>query len=258
MGPEQEIVAPDTPKLLELADRLWVRQEIDNIGWADMGEFVLVVDALERSELEPEILAQLQKTVGDKPVLCLLNTHTHYDHIALNQVFRKRGARIINYDTESIPETGRTFGGGDRRALMLPLGGCHTREDCVVWFPNDGVLFVGDIFGWGLIPWDRILSAQKRDHILETYRRLIELGAVSVVPGHGPVCTTRELQRWVEYFEWLLERVSHACDQDLADEVIFREIVPVPDDMRSWWRFVEWKHEDSVKKILRAVRSNRL
>ena len=55
--------------------------------------------------------------------------------------------------------------------------------------------FVGDIFGWGLIPLTRALTAESFTDLDAMYRSLIARGAETVVPGHGPVCTTATLAR---------------------------------------------------------------
>ena len=95
------------------------------------------------------------------------------------------------------------------------------------------------------------------DRLLATYGRLIEFGAATVVPGHGPLCTTAELKRWLEYFTWLCRQVAGAVAAGETDSRIGKLLGP-PADMRHWWRFVDWKHQDSLDKVLRAVRAGRL
>ena len=249
---------PETPKLIEICDGVHVRQEIDNIGWVDLGDRVLVVDALEVAALEDEVFKMIADTTGDKPVKHVLNTHTHYDHVALNEAFRTRhGAEIINQVTPGVPAEGVWFEGGGRRVQMLPMPDCHTSEDCIVWLPDDRVLFVGDIFGWGLIPWDRPLTTEKRDHLVGTYERLLAFDAQVVVPGHGPLCSNVELQRWLVYLEWATEEVRAAITTKKRKE-IDANVIPPPQDMHNWWRFVQWKHSDTLKKISHAFDRGRL
>ena len=244
----------ETPTIITVAEGFYVRQAVDNIAWIDMGGFGLVVDALEQPELEKEIFAAIRSTLGDLPIKYVLNTHTHYDHIALNDAFRRNfGAEIIDQKNAPSPPEGRWFEGSRRRALWLPTPGCHTAEDCSLWIPDDRALFVGDIFGWGIIPLDEKLCDETAKLLRDTYARLIEFDAATVIPGHGPICTTAELRRWVEYFGWLGEEVIRRCDQGQSDKEIMREITP-PKDMASWWRFELWKHEDSLTKVLGAVR----
>ena len=39
--------AAETPKMIVIGDGIHVRQEVDNIAWLDMGDYLLVVDALQ-------------------------------------------------------------------------------------------------------------------------------------------------------------------------------------------------------------------
>lgn len=244
----------ETPKLVPVADGFFVRQEIDNIAWVDLGGYAVVVDALEHPEKEDEVFSALARTLGDVPVRYVLNTHTHYDHVALNPAFQRYfGAEIINQQIAPLGPEGRWFRGSRRSLHMLPAPGCHTEEDCVLWLPEDRALFVGDLFGWGLIPLTRALRNETAVLLLETYDRLLAYDAAVVVPGHGPLITSGELRRWTEYFRWLVAETARLVVEGADDDGIRRQLAP-PQDMRGWWRFLAWKHEDSVSKVLRAVR----
>jgi cyclase len=250
----------DTPKLLSPAPGCYVRQEVDNIGWLDMETYVLVVDALERPELEREVLEAIATTTGGKPVRAVINTHTHYDHVALNDAFQRRfGAQIVNSETHVIPPQGLSWTVGDRRVEVHAIPGCHTDEDLIVWLPRERLLFVGDIFGWGLIPWDHLLNHERLQHIIASYERLAALEPTTVVPGHGPLCSAAELRRWVSYVQTLHAEVRRLCNEDVtADSPLDTSTLLPPEDMQGWWRFMAWKHEDSVVKIVHAVSQGRL
>ncbi len=248
----------DVPKLIQVGEAFTIRQAVDNMAWIDLGEYAVVVDALEQGELEQEVLGAIAQTLPGRGVRYVLNTHTHYDHVALNAALvRRHGAEVVNNAAGAIPPEGRWFQGPRRRLLMLPLPSCHTEDDCVVWAPEDRVLLVGDIFGWGLIPLTGELRTETAALLVETYDRLIAFDAAVVVPGHGPLCSTAELKRWVEYLDWLIRGVRRACEGGLSDKAIRRQVAP-PEDMAGWWRFLAWKHEDSLTKVLRAVRRGRL
>ena len=239
----------DTPKVVTVAEGCWVRVAVDNIAWIDLGEFAIVIDALEQAHLADEVFRAIAETLGDKPIRYLLNTHTHYDHTALNSAFKKRfGTEIVSAATARLGPEGRWFEGSRRRVQMLHAPGCHTAEDCVVWVPQDKTLFVGDIFGWGLIPLSGPLTPKSLKLLEDTYARLIDFEAATVVPGHGPLCTTAELKRQLSYYHWLIEQARQATAAEIAP----------PADMHHWWRFLDWKHEDSVAKVAAAVRAGRL
>lgn len=245
--------AADVPKIITVAAGFCVRQEIDNLAWIDVGGYAIVVDALEHAAKAGEVFAAIGESLPDTPVRYLLNTHTHYDHTALNSAFEGRyGTEIINQHTSRLGRDGRWFEGTRRRVLMLPMPGCHTREDCIIWAPDEKVLFVGDIFGWGLIPLTGRLDAASAELLLGTYAKLIAYEAEVVVPGHGPLCATAELQRWVEYFHWLIRGATAGARAGCpADEIAAG--LPPPEDMADWWRFRQWKHADSVSKVISAA-----
>jgi cyclase len=248
----------DTPTLEKVADGFYVRQEVDNIGWVDLGGSALVVDALERRELEGEVFSAIEQTLGDTPVRYLVNTHLHGDHTALNDAFRRRfGPEIVHNADGAIPPEGRWIEGPRRRAQVVPIGGTHTREDVIVWVPEDEAVFVGDIFGWGLINYSRLLDPDVVNLIDGTYERLIGLGARTVIPGHGPLCSTDELRRWRGYLHWLIDGVRRGVAAGRSDAEIGEELSP-PEDMKHWWRLLDWKHADSFNKVLRSVRSGSL
>ena len=247
----------ETPEIIKVSEGFYVRVAVDNIAWIDMGDHAIAVDALEQPHLKREVFDAIETTLGDKPVKYVLNTHTHYDHTALNAAFQRRfGSEIVNQRTCPLPDEGRWFE-GTRKVQIFPTPGCHTSEDCCVWSPDDSALFVGDIFGWGLIPLSSALNDRTARLLEDTYGRLIEFAASTVVPGHGPLCSTDELVRWVEYFRWVRQQVAQSIQEGKSDRGIISETAP-PDDMTGWWRFVQWKHEDSLSKVVRAVRSGSL
>ncbi|NQT88977.1 MBL fold metallo-hydrolase [bacterium] len=248
----------DQPKILTLADGIHVRQAIDNMGWIDMGGHAVVVDALEHAELEAEVFDAIADTLGDVPVRTVLNTHSHYDHIALNPAFQRRcTAAIVGMPTTHVPPEGLWFEGTKRRLQFLPMPGCHTAEDCVAWLPEDRVLFAGDLFGWGIIPLVANLRAELFDRLVAMYERLIAFEPQAIVGGHGPLFTVETLERFIAYLHELRESIGAACRGGQRDAAIVAAHPP-PDDMCGWWRFVAWKHDDTVRKILKAVRRGAL
>ena len=252
------ITDPDTPKIIEIGEGFCVRQEVDNTAWIDLGGFAVVVDALERPELEGEVFAAVRGALGDTPVRYVLNTHTHYDHVALNKAFQREfGAEIVNQQTAPVGPDGRWFKGTRRTLHWLHMPGCHTPEDCVAWVPEDRALLVGDIFGWGLIPLTRPLRADTAKLLLDTCQRLIDYDPAVMVPGHGPLGTRQTLERYVEYLHWLREQCAAAVAAGKADDEVYASVAP-PADLHDWWRFLKWKHADSVTKMLRAVRRGEL
>ena len=62
------------------------------------------------------------------------------------------------------------------------------------------------------------------------------------------VTAAQELDRWVDYFMDLVDAAKTLKSRGTPQAEIERQIPP-PEDMHDWWRFLQWKHADSVKKV---------
>lgn len=245
----------DTPKLIQIGSKAYVRQEIDNCTWMDLGDGAMVVDALEHKQKKDDVFSAIRETLGDDiQVKYLINTHTHYDHVALNKAFQQEwGAQIVNAETRDIDSRGIWLEGPDRKVHMRLMPGVHTSSDCILYSQADSVLIIGDLFGWGILPLVQNLKPESEKLLLDTYAELIDYQARTVVAGHGPLADTATLQRFVDYYHWLKEEVRLRVEQGKEDQEIFQQLPP-PDDMRHWWRFEAWKHEDTLGKVIKSIR----
>jgi glyoxylase-like metal-dependent hydrolase (beta-lactamase superfamily II) len=246
--------AAETPTLETLTDHCFVRQAIDNVGWVDLGDGAVIIDTLEQRSEADHLFECIQQSIGEKTFRYVINTHTHYDHVALNDTFAQRyDAEIINLDTTDIPAEGKSLAGPDRTLTIYPLPGCHTETDCIIWSPDDRVLFVGDLFGWGILPLTGNPRPEAMERLLDAYDTMTSFDADVVVPGHGPLATIDTLRRFVQYLHELGGQAADAAEQGLSDAQAENQLPP-PEDMRDWWRFAEWKHADTRTKLLKAAR----
>lgn len=114
---------------------------------------------------------------------------------------------------------------GDRGVDLIELGPAHTLGDTIAHVPDANVVFTGDLlFIEGTpIMWDGPVS-----NWLTACDRIIELGARTIVPGHGPVTDdsgVRDVQRYLAYvrdeatkrFEAGMDETAAADDIDLTD-----------------------------------------
>lgn len=123
---------------------------------------------------------------------------------------REMGHEMAPFDWSGITLTfpDETFDGrlevtvGSRKIELIEVGPAHTMGDAVAWVPDVKVCFAADVLFIGGTPimWaGPVASWQKA---LET---ISELGAETFVPGHGPVCTQREVDVLRDYFAWVAE-----------------------------------------------------
>jgi glyoxylase-like metal-dependent hydrolase (beta-lactamase superfamily II) len=114
---------------------------------------------------------------------------------------------------------------GGRPVALEEVGPAHTRGDVIAWVPDARVVFTGDILFIGSTP---IVWAGPVDNWIAACRRIRDLKAAVIVPGHGPLTDAGGVQQVEGYLEWLrresvkrhdagMEVVETAWDLDLGE-----------------------------------------
>jgi glyoxylase-like metal-dependent hydrolase (beta-lactamase superfamily II) len=196
------------------------RNFISNAGFVVTDDGVVVIDALGSPALATELLAEIRR-ITPQPVRYVIPTHYHADHIYGLQTFKDAGATVlahaeareyltsdtaqkrleasrvdlapwIDAKTRLVPadrwleekETRLRVGSFD--FVIGHVGPAHTPEDVVVFVPQLGVLFAGDLFFRGRVPF--VGQADSRLWIA-SLNQLMQYQPKLVVPGHGPTST---------------------------------------------------------------------
>jgi len=155
---------------------------------------------------------------GGRPILAVILTHEHFDHIVGNQFFdcpiiATAAARenIEEISSERLPEgfvltlPTETFTGemsiylGDKTLELRSEGG-HCPGELSVFIPEHGVLLTGDLAFNGRTPYVGDGDIPKW---VEALTRLHAMGPDVVIPGHGPLGGKDILVRqrdWLEAF----------------------------------------------------------
>ena len=145
--------------------------------------------------------------------------------------FAERAMRKFDFAsvTERLPT--ESFEGrdelrvGDRDVHLIELGPAHTHGDAIAHVPDANVVFTGDLL---FIEGTPMMWAGPVTNWLAACDRIIELGARTIVPGHGPVTDesgVRDVQRYLTYvrdqaaqrFEAGMDETAAADDIDLSD-----------------------------------------
>ncbi|MBI4908041.1 MAG: MBL fold metallo-hydrolase [Acidobacteria bacterium] len=178
---------------------------------------VLVDDKFDRNV--PEILEKA-KSVSDKPIRYVVNTHHHGDHSGGNTTLIKT-TEIVAHDNVYANMTKGNQPGAPRITfsdkMSLRLGGKelrahhfgrgHTNGDAVVLFPAQRVLHTGDLFVSGT-PFMDYANGASGVEWTSTLDKTLELDFDRVIPGHGPIMTKAQLREWVHSFKKIKDKVS--------------------------------------------------
>ena len=194
------------------------RNFISNAGFVVTDDGVLVVDALGSPVLARELIAEIRR-ITDQPIRYLVVTHYHADHIYGLQAFKDAGVTVLahpggrDYLTSEtarlrlqasrdelapwIDEKTRLVAADrwlDDEQTVLKMGAVefhirhvgpsHTPEDLVVFVPQVGVLFAGDLVFRGRIPF---VGQADSDQWIASLAQLMAFKPRIMVPGHGAV-----------------------------------------------------------------------
>ncbi len=213
----------------KVTDNLWVIMNSGgNVAVMPTSEGVLLVDD-KFAQDAPNIVAKV-KTVSDKPIRYILNTHQHGDHTGGNEFMMAANAEIIahknaraNMVTQKQPglpritfsdETQVFLGGKEVRAKHLGRG--HTNGDAVIYFPSERVLHTGDLFVNGGAPFIDYSNGGSIVEWDKTLEQALQFDFDTVIPGHGPVAKKADLVKFRETLASLRSRAKTACGGDTA------------------------------------------
>ncbi|HEY5617177.1 MAG TPA: MBL fold metallo-hydrolase [Vicinamibacterales bacterium] len=181
------------------------------------------------------------KELTNKPVMMIINTHTHGDHVSGNVDFPASVDIVTHENTAAnmkkmAPVTGianppvnvfaqhgghglpkRTFkdtmtlGSGNDRIDLHYFGRGHTNGDAWVVFPMLRVMHAGDIFSGKNLPLldynNGGSGAQIPDTLMKAYTATSKT-VDSIITGHSTVMTPNDLREYAEFNRDFLNAVS--------------------------------------------------
>jgi cyclase len=243
-------------KVQKLSENVYVLQSQGaTAGMGNIGAFVgddgiVLVDA-QLVELGPKIEAAL-KTISDKPVKYVLNTHWHGDHTGGNAYFGKSAIIIAqdNVRKKMETETDRritnlllslpviTFSdqltlhlnGGELHAIHFAHG--HTDGDSLVLFSQTNVVHMGDLFTnfdpphFPAVDTENDGSGGPQGEIAAAEYVLAKApDDVKIIPGHGNVASKVELNKYLDVLKGTSAAVQAGMDQGKSLEQLKQEKV---------------------------------
>lgn len=194
-----------------------------NVGVSVGDDAVFVVDD-QFAPLTPKILAAI-RTLTDKPVKFVVNTHWHGDHTGGNENLGKAGALIMAHDNvrkrmsteqfmaamnlrvqpspkEALPvvtfNDGVTFHINGDSVVVTHVAPAHTDGDAVVHFVKANVVHMGDAFNNTGLPFIDLSSGGSALGVTAAADRVYAMSNAEtrIIPGHGPVTDRIRLKLW--------------------------------------------------------------
>jgi cyclase len=170
------------------------------------------------------------KSVTNKPITTIINTHTHGDHTGNDGFFGTTVEIVAQDNTKTNMEKMDAFkgdnakflpkktykdkltlGSGKDRIDLYYFGAGHTSGDTFVVFPALRVLHTGDMFAWKDAPLcDRnnggscVAFPRTLQKVLATIKNVD-----TVIPGHSPMMVPSDLQ---QYQRFTADLLSHAVN----------------------------------------------
>ena len=166
----------------------------------------------------PAIMEKL-RTVTDRPVTTIINTHTHGDHVGSNEFFNERVEIVTHENTranmermdalkgqpQAMPdrtyEDRLTLGSGAEQIDLYYFGPGHTNGDTLVVFPALRLLHAGDLFPGRQTPFMDTGNGGSGVAYPDTLAKATQMirNVDRVIPGHSPLMTWADLVEFTEF-----------------------------------------------------------
>jgi glyoxylase-like metal-dependent hydrolase (beta-lactamase superfamily II) len=249
-------VAPDVYAILTPARDI---PNPENKGWNSNSAFVVTKTGVllfdtGSSEAIGNALKETIRTVTDKPVKWIVNSHAHGDHWLGNIAFKSTNPVI--FSTSSVEETIKSDGSvwvdrftrltkgatgntsillpnrlinertvltlDETRIVLFPSGDSHSPGDLITWLPQQRVLISGDVVYSDRMPTTRASNLSQWIKMLE---QLEALDPVAVIPGHGDVTNIEGLRRLHALLTGIRNGVKKGYDAGLSDFEMLPDVI---------------------------------
>jgi len=206
------------------------------------------------------------KTVTDKPVTIIINTHTHGDHVGSNNEFPGKIEFVAHENCKASMEKMEQFQGDGKRFLpsrtykdklsllsgkdrveLHYFGRGHTSGDTIIVFPAHRTMHTGDLFAAKATP---LIDGNNGGSGVEYPKTLARAAAKlrnvdTVIPGHSPLTDWKAFQDFADFNRAFFEAVQQAKkDGKTAEDAA--AALKLPDKFKD---FGTQRLKDNVSKI---------
>jgi glyoxylase-like metal-dependent hydrolase (beta-lactamase superfamily II) len=262
----------------------------ENKGWNSNSHFVvtdngvLVFDTGSSEVIGKEIKRAI-KSITDKPVRWVINSHGHADHWLGNAGFADTGVEIIagaravammKEDGQGVVDafsrmtkgaTGNThiayptllLAQGEKRNLggmdveFIFSGNAHSPGDVLLWLPQQKIILGGDVLN---SDWMPIITPNSNvPNLIDTLNAVVKLNPATVLTGHGKATTVKSVMRDAGLLEsvWTLVKEGHKSGKK-QDEILSNISVKLGDKYRPLYKNFDAHIKEQVKQMYKNIK----
>ena len=263
-------------EIVELEAGVYARlhEGLTNAGIIIGDDSVLVIDSLRVPSFARDLIQDV-KTITEKPIGFVIDTHSHWDHswgneefpeatiighkncyaemidMEWNEEWRKKvvssndpwseEGNLVNITPPNMTfETSMQLYFGGRELDLKYFGRAHTSGDIYIHLPKEKIVFTGDVAQDGGVPY---LGDCYPADWPETDNQLASLPIERFMSGHGPIGDHNALVEAKDFIHTLVDSLKHAIadgqDSLEASKYVINEMSPKYGDWRSFDRIGE-------------------
>jgi quinoprotein relay system zinc metallohydrolase 2 len=248
--------------------------DIANIGFIIGDKCIAVIDTGGSIKIGQQLLDNI-KSISDKPICYVINTHIHFDHVLGNKVFvsdkpdfvgHQDLAKAIEQNREFFLEQFKNDLGPNpdassiispnilvKDSLQIDLGNriltltafpvSHSHNDLIIIDNKTKTLWSGDLIFRQRIP---SLTGSLVGWI-DSMDKLLKLDVQIVIPGHGPIA--QSIKEAAEQQYSYLNRLLIETRKAIAEGQFINDAMEnIDKDNKSHWLLHEYQHPTNVSK----------
>ena len=209
---------PETPtvQVEKLADGVWYLNSDGVRSWAvEFKDYVVAVEGIGREARSLAVNAEIAKTIPNKPIKYVVNTHAHYDHAGGLRTYPAQGIIVVTQEKnkpfyeqawarprtiapdllskepkplmfETVSDKKVITDGTQTLEIYWMKDSNHNGANMLVYHPKAGLLFWGDGYNppAGADPRD---PARTPEYGIDLYRNInaLKLNVKTIAPAHG-------------------------------------------------------------------------